>query len=100
MFNVLESEIITLILSKNYDSNISRQFLNSFKSLTKLSIFWSSAPLIKITSHYSLVSDVLQRISTSGMIQQSDCGHLPLYIAITYIPYMLFTSTVYTIYYP
>ena len=42
MFNVLESEIMTLILSQNYDSNISRQLLTS---LTILSILWSSAPL-------------------------------------------------------
>ena len=37
---LLEGEIITLILSQNYDSNISRQLLNSFKTLTILSILW------------------------------------------------------------
>ena len=42
---VVESEIITLILSQSYYSNISRQLLNSFKTLTILSIVWSSAPL-------------------------------------------------------
>ena len=45
MFILLESEIITLILSQNYDSNISRQLLNSFKTLTMLSILWSAIPL-------------------------------------------------------
>ena len=45
MFIVLESEITTLILFLNYDSNISRQLLNSFKTLTMLFIIWSSAPL-------------------------------------------------------
>ena len=37
---VMESEVITLILSTNYGSNISRQFFNRIKS-----IIWSSAPL-------------------------------------------------------
>ena len=45
MCTVLESEIITLFLSQNYDSYISRQRLNSFKTLTILSIIWSSSPL-------------------------------------------------------
>ena len=40
MFMILESEIITPILSQNYDSKSSRQLLNSFKTLTILSIFW------------------------------------------------------------
>ena len=44
MFIVLESEIITLMISQNYDSNISR-LLNTYKTLTKQSIIWSSAPL-------------------------------------------------------
>ena len=44
MFN-LESEIITLILSQNYDINISRQLLNSFITLIMLSLIWSSEPL-------------------------------------------------------
>ena len=39
---VLKSE--TLILSQNYDSDIPRQFLNSFKTSTNISIFWSSTP--------------------------------------------------------
>ena len=38
MFIVLESEMITLILSQNYDSYISRQLLNSFKTLTCISL--------------------------------------------------------------
>ena len=38
MFTLLESGIITLTLSQNYDSYISRQLLNSFKTLTKLSL--------------------------------------------------------------
>ena len=46
---VLDSEIIKLILSQNYDSNISRQLFNNFKTLTILSIIWSSAPLIHHT---------------------------------------------------
>ena len=37
--SVLESEIITPILSQNYDSNFSRQLLNSFETLTAISIF-------------------------------------------------------------
>ena len=45
MFRVLESEIITLMLCQNYDSDMSRQLLNSFKTLTIIYIFWSSAPL-------------------------------------------------------
>ena len=45
MFIVLESEIYTLFLSQNYGSTISRQLLNSSKTLTILSILWSSAPL-------------------------------------------------------
>ena len=40
MFLGFESEIITLIFS-----NIQRQPLNSFKTLTILSLRWSSAPL-------------------------------------------------------
>ena len=47
MFIVLGNEIITLILSQNYDSNISRQLLNSFKTLTILSLIQRSAPLIR-----------------------------------------------------
>ena len=42
MFIVLESEII---LSQNSDSDISTQLLNSFKTLTFLSIIWREAPL-------------------------------------------------------
>ena len=45
---VLESEIITLTLTQNYDSNISWQRLNSFKTLIILSIIWSSASLIEL----------------------------------------------------
>ena len=48
---VLESEIITVILSQNYDSNISRQFLNSFKTSTIISIIWSSVPSKSCTEH-------------------------------------------------
>ena len=43
---VLESEMITLVLSENYDSNISRQLLNSFKYLSLIYMFWSSVALI------------------------------------------------------
>ena len=42
---VLKRESVTLILSQNYDSNSSRQRLNSFETLTIMSIVWSSAPL-------------------------------------------------------
>ena len=45
MFIVRESEIITLMLSPNYDFNISKQLLNSFKTLAILSILWSVTPL-------------------------------------------------------
>ena len=45
MFMALESGIISITLSQNYDYNISRQLLNSFKSLTIISMFWSSEPL-------------------------------------------------------
>ena len=38
-------KFITLILSQNYDSSSSRQLLNSFKTLTILSIIWSSVHL-------------------------------------------------------
>ena len=49
MFMVLQSELITLILSQNYDYNISRQLLNRFKTLRTIYIFWSSAALNKVT---------------------------------------------------
>ena len=42
---VRESEIITLMLSPNYDFNISRQLLSGFKTLAILSILWSVKPL-------------------------------------------------------
>ena len=45
MFIVLEIEMMAFTLSKNYDSNISRHILSSFKNLTMLSLIWSSAPL-------------------------------------------------------
>ena len=55
MFIVLEGEMITLVVFQNYDSNISRQLLNSFKTLTILSIFWSSAPLVEEQLCHSLM---------------------------------------------
>ena len=45
MLVVRESEIIILILSQIYNFNNLRQALNLLKTLTLLSIIWSSAPL-------------------------------------------------------
>ena len=58
MFIVLESESVTLIVSQNYVSNISRQPLNSFKTLTILSLLWNSARLnygVSFSSSYYYV---------------------------------------------
>ena len=46
MFWYWKLKLLLLILSQNYDSNISRQLLNSFKTLTIQSIIWSSVPLM------------------------------------------------------
>ena len=51
MLIVLEMEMITLILTRNYDSNISRQILKSLKGLTILSIIWSSAEMKTLRRH-------------------------------------------------
>ena len=45
MFIVLKNQITNLMLSQNYDSNISWQLLNNFKTLNTLSIIWSSGRL-------------------------------------------------------
>ena len=48
MFIVHESESIALPLSNNYDSYIARKLLYGFKTLTIVSIIWSSAPLTSV----------------------------------------------------
>ena len=55
---------ILLISSQNYDSNISKQLLKSFKSLTILSIILSSVPEFGVS--VDLVQPALH-------IVQSDC---------------------------
>ena len=50
MFMVLKREMITLILSTIFQDNL----LNSFKTLTIISIFRSSAPLKLFTLSYEM----------------------------------------------
>ena len=60
MFIVLESEIITLMLTQTYYSNISIQLLNSINTLTILSIIWSSAPLTKMHTTEHIITAALK----------------------------------------